>query len=296
MDLIVCLVIALATVLGLLVGSFLNVVIYRLPRECLSVWKQSRSRCPRCGIQLRWFDNIPLLSYLLLLRGRCRGCKMRISLRYPLIEAVTAIAFAVLLVVDVPMAQIEYVDLDHVGWRLWGAHALIASLLIALSVIDLDYRILPDALTKPSIFLAPILVFLVPDLMPPSLWEPFAAGGSWSPNLNALANGMAGAFAAMATLWSIGWLGSKAFRKPAMGLGDVKLLAGMGGIVGFWFLLVIVVASFAGSIIGLIVMAVRKDRYVPFGPFLAFGMMVVMFRGPELLASVLDYMSQRAGH
>lgn len=289
------LVITFVAIFGLLVGSFLNVVIYRLPRECLSVWRQARSRCPRCGVQLRWFDNIPLLSYLILLRGRCRGCGVGISWRYPLIELSTGLAFVGLLLVDVPAVEIEYLNLSHDGWKLWGMHALIASVLLSLSIIDYDYRILPDVLTKPSIVIAPVLVFLVPELMPPSFWQPFAGNGEWAPNLNAFANGVVGAGAAMATLWGIGWLGSKAFRKPAMGLGDVKLIAGMGGILGFWFLLVIVVASFAGSIIGILVMAIRKDRYVPFGPFLAFGMMVVMFRGPELLESVLDFMSPGTG-
>ncbi len=279
-------------VFGLLVGSFLNVVIYRLPRECLSVWRQSRSRCPRCGVQLRWFDNIPLLSYVLLLRGRCRGCRERISWRYPLVECVTGLAFVALLWLDVPEAHIEYLELGAAEWRLWAAHSLIFCTLLALSVIDLDFRILPDALTKPGIVLAPLLAFMVPELMPPHSWQPFAPGGAWSANLNALANGVLGAAAAMGTLWGIGWLGSKAFRKPAMGLGDVKLLGAMGGVVGLWFLLVIVVASFAGSIVGLIVLAVRKDRYVPFGPFLAFGMMVVMFRGPELLEGVRVFMAR----
>ncbi len=296
MDWIYSLVVGFVAVLGLLVGSFLNVVIYRLPRECLSIWRQTRSRCPRCGVQLRWFDNIPLLSYVILLRGRCRGCGARISWRYPLVELVTCLVFLGLLFLDVPQEQIRYIDLAFGGWRLWAMHVLITSTLFALSVIDYDYRILPDALTKPSIAIAPFLVFLVPELMPSTFWEPFAGGEGWSPNLNALVNGVMGAGAAMGTLWSIGWLGSKAFRKPAMGLGDVKLLAGMGGILGLWFLLVIVVASFAGSIIGLIVLAIRKDRYVPFGPFLAFGMMVVMFRGPQLLESVLDFMSRGAAH
>ena len=285
-------VVGFVLVFGLLVGSFLNVVIYRLPRECLSVWRQSRSRCPRCGIQLRWFDNMPLVSYVLLLRGRCRGCRERISWRYPLVECVTGLAFVALLWLDVPKARIDYLELGAAEWRLWAAHSLIFCTLLALSVIDLDFRILPDALTKPGIVLAPLLAFMVPELMPPHSWQPFAPGGPWSANLNALSNGVLGAAAAMGTLWGIGWLGSKAFRKPAMGLGDVKLLGAMGGIVGLWFLLVIVVASFAGSIVGLIVLAVRKDRYVPFGPFLAFGMMVVMFRGPELLDGVLEFMAR----
>ncbi|MCB9833237.1 MAG: prepilin peptidase [Planctomycetes bacterium] len=292
MDVVSYMVWFVVAILGLFIGSFLNVVIYRLPRECLSVWKQTRSRCPRCSVQLRWFDNIPLLSYVVLLRGRCFNCGKRISMRYPLIELFTGLVFLALLGIDLDADRIAWFDLTDPAWRVFAVHALVASTLIALSVIDIDHRILPDAITKPAIVLAPALAFLVPAAVPSSFWRPFAMG-EWSANLNALANGVVSAAAASGFLWSIGWLGSKAFRKPAMGLGDVKLFAGMGGLLGPWFLLVLVVASFVGSLIGLVVMAIRKDRYVPFGPFLAFGMMVVMLRGEAIWKLVMTWLAPR---
>ena len=285
-------VVIFVTLIGLFVGSFLNVVVYRLPRECLSVWRQTRSKCPRCAIQLRWFDNIPLFSYLLILRGRCFNCRQAISWRYPMVETLTALLFVGLLWIDVGAEEMASFDLSQPSWRLWAVHVLVVSTLLALSFIDYDFRILPDALTKPGIVVAPILVFLVPEAMPSTWWRPFDGGGDWDVNLNALANGVAGAAAAAGTLWGIGWLGSKAFRKPAMGFGDVKLFGAMGGLLGPWFLLVLVVASFAGSIIGMMVIAIRKDRYLPFGPFLAFGMLVVMLRGPVVLEAFLGYLGR----
>ena len=281
------LVLAFVTLFGLMVGSFLNVVIYRLPRECLSVVKQTRSRCPRCSLQLRWFDNLPLFSYLILLRGKCRGCKAPISWRYPLIELVTGLAFLGL-AWRYPFADgLEYPLSDPGGWLVWGWQALIVSSLIALSMIDLDYRILPDAITLPGCVLAPLMVFASPELMPSIPWRPFGEGDQW--HLDALANGVVGAVSAAGFLWLVGWLGSKAFRKPAMGLGDVKLYGAMGGILGFWVFLVLPLASLGGSVIGLTVLAFKRDHYLPFGPFLAVGMVATMLWGPEILDAVLAF-------
>lgn len=285
-------ILAVVALMGLFVGSFLNVVIYRLPRACLSVVKQTRSRCPKCSIQLTWYDNIPLLSYLILLRGRCRGCGNPISWRYPLVEFLTCAIFLGLVAVDLTSFDIEYPMLTSGAWHLWAAHAFIAATLLSLSVIDMDFRILPDAITLPAIVIAPLMVFVLPQLMPELIWQPFgAASTTWIPRFNALANSLAGGAGAAGLLWGIGWLGSRAFRKPAMGLGDVKLFAGMGGILGIWFLLALVVASFAGSIIGILIMSIRKDRYVPFGPFLAFGMMVTLLWGADVLDWGLTVMS-----
>ena len=221
------------TIFGLFVGSFLNVVIYRLPRECLSVVKDTRSRCPRCGLQLTWYDNIPVFSYVILLRGKCRGCRVPISFRYPFVELLTGAAFASLAWIDLGASGLDYPTEAGRAWLLLGVHALVLASLIALSAIDIDFRILPDAITLSGIVAAPVIVFLVPEAMPAPLWMPFAdAPGTWGMNLNALANGLAGAAFAAGVLYGIGWLGSKAFRKPAMGLGDVKLFAAMGRIPG----------------------------------------------------------------
>jgi leader peptidase (prepilin peptidase) / N-methyltransferase len=274
---------ATIAVFGLLIGSFLNAAIYRLPRECMSIWKQTRSRCPRCGVQLTWYDNIPLLSYVVWLRGRCRACRGPISLRYPLVELGTALLFVGLAVHDLGEGGLADPSAAGRAWLVFGAHALVACVLIVLSLVDLDYRILPDALTKPSIVLAPVLAALVPEVMPRPLLGPYEfLGAAWTAPTTAFVNGVAGAAAGGIGLWLIGWLGSLAFRKPAMGFGDVKLMAAMGGLLGLWIPLALVLASFAGAVIGVAVLLVAKEHYVPFGPFLAIGMLLCLLWGPQL--------------
>ncbi|MEZ6197613.1 MAG: prepilin peptidase [Planctomycetota bacterium] len=267
--------------IGLFVGSFLNVVIFRTPRVCLSVWKHTRSRCPRCGVQLRWHDNIPVLSWVRL-AGRCFNCRTRISMRYPLIELTTAALFLALFRLDVGGTEAWGTTPGwSEPWRTFGVHAIVASTLLALAVIDYDYRILPDAITIPGIAIAPLLAFAAPGVMPEPVWTPFE-GADW----NALANGIAGAAAAGGTLFALGWGATKVFRKDAMGLGDVKLFAGMGGLLGIWALFALLVACFLGSVVGIAVLLVKRDRYVPFGPFLAAGTMVTSLWGPALLDEI----------
>ena len=163
---------------------------------------------------------------------------------------------------------------------LFGVHAFVAAMLLALSVIDIDFRILPDAITLPGILVAPLLAWLAPGVMPEP-WPILEGAG-----LNALANGFAGAFGAGAALYALGWGASKLFRKDAMGLGDVKLFAGMGGLLGIWALFALLVACLLGSVIGIAVLMIKRDRYVPFGPFLAAGTMATSLWGPRLLDEV----------
>ena len=279
---------------GLFVGSFLNVVIWRLPRRCLSVVKQTRSRCPRCGVQLRWFDNIPLFSWLILLRGKCRHCRAPISFRYPLIEASTAAAIVAAVFFDRGAEGIEYPFMHPGGWLICGAHALIIASLIALSVIDIDFQILPNAITIPGIWLAPILAVLLPELMPRLLWQPLDPGpGLLGDRGNALINSLLGAGAASGLLYGIGRLGSRLAGKEAMGFGDVKLIAAMGGLVGLWFPMVLAIASLFGSLIGGVVWIATRKHMVPFGPYLAAGFLVTLFRGPELWNSYLAIFGPR---
>lgn len=280
--------ITFVAVVGLLVGSFLNVVIYRVPRECLSVWRQTRSRCTSCGYQLSWFDNIPVLSWVVL-GGRCRSCRAWISARYPLIELLTSVSFLGLAWFGLGAAGWEYPFDSMDVWVLWAVRALVVATLISLSVIDIDYRILPDVITKPSIVLAPLLVFCVPELMPGPEWTPVEEGPfGWTDRWNALINGVVWGIGGGVTLWLLGWLGSKAFRKPAMGLGDVKLFAGMGGLLGPYVLLALILASLAGSVVGTVVLVVRRDRYVPFGPFLAFGAVVCLLAGVSVWDGIME--------
>ncbi|MCA9322187.1 MAG: prepilin peptidase [Planctomycetes bacterium] len=291
MTVIGAIVIAFLCLFGLFVGSFLNVVIYRLPRECLSVVKQTRSRCPRCAIQLRWFDNIPLFSWLILLRGRCRNCRAPISVRYPLVEGFTALCLVALAFWDRGVKGLDAPLWQTSSWALFAVHALVMATLIALSVIDLDFRILPDVITLPGIVIAPALAFLVPQAMPSPAWLPFGPDpAGLALRMTALLNGLLGAAAGAGALWGIGWLGSKAFRKPAMGLGDVKLYAAMGGLLGLWVFLVLPLASLVGSVIGIAVLLVKKDHYLPFGPFLALGMVATWLWGPEMFSALMTWL------
>jgi len=269
--------------LGACTGSFLNVVVYRLPRECMSVVRP-RSRCPRCASAIAWFDNLPVLSWLVL-RGRCRSCGSGISFRYPGIELVTAGLFLGLGWLVVPLEGFAW-PFDHgEAWLNWAVMAVITSALIALSFIDLDYRILPDELTKSGIVLGPVLAFLAPQIQhwPEAEFLVTIDAGDWEPRVSALVSGAIGAVVAGGTLWLIGWLGTKAFKKEAMGFGDVKMIAAMGGCLALWALLSLAVAAICGAVIGIAVRAVTRGKYIPFGPFLAVGMWTVMLWGPEIL-------------
>lgn len=281
--------VAFAGVFGLIIGSFLNAVIYRLPRECMSIVRQTRSFCPQCGVQLRWYDNVPVLSYCVWLRGRCRACKKSISWRYPANELLVGAVFAVLAWHDLGLSTIDRLPPSPSDWGVFAVHALVFSVLLVLSWVDWDYRILPDVLTISGIFVAPLVSFAMPQMMPQPLWRPAAlVDTAWAAHWTALANGIAGAVAGGVGLWLIGWLGSLAFRKPAMGLGDVKLLAAMGGLVGLWIPMVLVWASFIGATFGIARRVFTNDRYVPFGPFLALGMWMTWLWGPHLFDVVFS--------
>jgi leader peptidase (prepilin peptidase)/N-methyltransferase len=147
--------VAFAAAFGAAIGSFLNVCIYRLPRPGLSVHRPARSFCPACGTGIHWFDNLPLASWLIL-GGRCRACRAPISVRYLLVEAITTLLYAVI--------AVRYLT---GGERLWSTFVVVAALataLIVASFIDIDLRILPDAITLPGVALAPLVALLVPDL------------------------------------------------------------------------------------------------------------------------------------
>lgn len=243
--------IAVLAVLGLMVGSFLNVVVHRLPRgESLS---HPRSRCIGCGTQIAAYDNVPVVSWVVL-RGRCRHCGEPISARYPLIEALTAGTFAA-------VVAIGGVDAD-----LW-LELPFAALMIAVAAIDLEHRIVPNRL------LAPAAVWAIAG------WAAVDAG--FLPE--ALAAG-AGAFA---------FLLAAALAYPAgMGMGDVKLAGAMGLFLGLSVIPALAVAFLAGSIVGIgIVVRDGRDARktgVPFAPFLAFGGLVGLLAGNDLISLYAD--------
>ncbi|HYE89337.1 MAG TPA: prepilin peptidase [Vicinamibacterales bacterium] len=240
-----------AAAFGLCIGSFLNVVIYRLPRgQSLS---RPPSRCRSCGCTLRWFDNIPVLSWLWL-RGRCRQCREPVSWQYPVVEVITASLFVL------------------VAWYsgagpLLVPRLLLVSILIALFMIDLEHQILPNAITLPGV---------VAGLM----FSTFAPPGEMDAIIGALLGG--GILYAIAYGYYL-WRGHE-----GMGMGDVKMLAMIGAFLGWKAVLVtLVFASFSGTGVGLALMAANRGdmKYaLPFGTFLAVGALMAMFAAEPLFA------------
>jgi leader peptidase (prepilin peptidase) / N-methyltransferase len=295
---------AALALLGLAIGSFLNVVVHRLPKMLERQWwgdvahqlsdtdsyrrvlgadepkgllesasqlrksldalqplglARPASRCPSCGHRIRAYQNIPLVSWLFL-RGRCSACKAPISLRYPLVELVCAALFA------------------GIGWRfgpqpqalLWCAFA---ATLVALSLIDWDTTVLPDAMTLPL------------------MWAGLLA--AWAAWTVPLPTALIGACAGYLSLWAVYWFFKLATGKEGMGYGDFKLLAALGAWLGWQSLLPIVLgASIIGAVVGIAMKvggALREGRYVPFGPFLAGAGIVVMWVGTQTTLSWIGW-------
>jgi leader peptidase (prepilin peptidase)/N-methyltransferase len=238
---------SLAGGLGLLLGSFLNVVAYRLPRgESLAM---PASHCPHCETPIKLYDNVPVLSWLLL-RGRCRSCGTRIAWRYPLVELLTAVLMALAVLVIGPRQEV------------WLGLALVL-LLVPVTVIDIDLRIIPNKLiiAGTAVSLA-ILALTQPDRLPEHLVAALAAGG---------------------------FLLVAAVVHPAgMGMGDVKLAAVMGLFLGRDVGVAMLVALVAGSLVGIAIMAVKgaqegRKTAIPFGPFLALGGIVGLLAGEPVV-------------
>ncbi|WP_114968995.1 prepilin peptidase [Rhodoferax ferrireducens] len=258
-------------VLGLLIGSFLNVVVYRLPLMLEAQWKAEcaelsgaespsaekfnlsvpRSRCQQCGHQIRWYENIPVVSYLFL-RGKCSACKTPISLRYPMVELATGALFF------------------YCAWK-WGASptALLwsgfSASILALALIDWDTTLLPDDITLPL------------------LWSGLiAATLQWTPV--SLSAAVWGAVAGYMSLWLIYWAFKLITGKEGMGFGDFKLFAALGAWFGWQALVpIILMASVIGAIVGIAMKfssGLREGGYVPFGPFLAGSGLTAMIFGP----------------
>lgn len=260
---------AIATVTGLILGSFFNVLIWRLPRR-LSIISPP-SHCPSCNRQIRPWENIPLISYALL-RGRCAGCRGRISPRYPLIEALTGVGALL-----VWLFMLQPAVLSHAtAWELAALSVRAATLLllIPLSVIDLDHLILPDALTLPGIMIGLAVSFLPGGITP--LWS------------------VVGLLAGGGVLYLFGWLGEVIFRKgEGMGGGDIKLMAWAGVLWGWQsVLLAIMLASLAGAVAGGVLFVTRlmpRDHRIPFGPFLAVGMWLAALVGTPLVQWYMQF-------
>jgi leader peptidase (prepilin peptidase)/N-methyltransferase len=264
---------------GLAIGSFLNVVIYRLPKMMEAEWRSQcaelagreapetprfnllvpGSHCPSCKTPLRVRDNLPLLSYFAS-RGRCAHCGAAISARYPIVEALTAAASA------------------WVAWRLgFGVAGLAALLLtyalIALTFIDADTTLLPDGLTLPVLWAGLLL----------------NVGGTFVP----LADAVIGAAAGYLTLWSIYWLFKLATGKEGMGYGDFKLLAALGAWFGWKMLLpILLLSSVVGATVGVALLALARrgrDIPIPFGPYLAASGFIVLLHGKDIAARFVPF-------
>ena len=239
------------TLLGLIIGSFMNVCIYRLPRHLSPV--RPRSSCTKCGNMLAWYENIPIGSYLVL-RGRCRGCGAPISLMYPIIEAITCLMFlgAYLLYGPSPLLV---------------ARLLFGCAMIVLFVIDLQHKILPNVITLPGI-VAGLLLSEV-------------AGPGWKDSL-------IGIVAGGGMLWAIAEIYYRVRKEEGLGMGDVKMLAMIGAFLGWkLMLLTLVLASFSGTIVGVGVLIAKKEslKYaLPFGTFLAVGAIAAAAAGDRVVA------------
>ncbi|UCD63358.1 MAG: prepilin peptidase [Candidatus Zixiibacteriota bacterium] len=242
----------LVVVAGLAVGSFLNVVIYRLPRKKGLAF--SRSVCPRCGRQLKWYHNIPLLSYLVL-RGRCAFCSAPISLRYPLVEAANAALYLFFF------------------WRLgfeptFFVFSLLGSALIAVFFIDLDFMIIPDSITLSGIVVGLAVSFLPNGLGP--------------------VNSLVGLLVGGGALYLIAVIGDWMFKKESMGGGDIKLSAMLGAFLGWEKVVLIFIASaFIGLVVSVVIMIfsarLRETRTIPFGPFLALAAVLSICYGQQII-------------
>lgn len=272
-----------AAIVSLMVGSFLNVVIYRLPIMMEREWQQEyqayfspdantaasepfnlavpRSRCPKCQAAIKAYDNIPVLSWLML-GGKCRSCKAPISARYPAIEALTALLSAT------------------VAWQLgFGLPALLLILvtwvLVALTFIDIDKMLLPDQLTLPLLWLA--LLFSLTD----------------SAMVNP-AQAIVGAACGYLSLWSVYWLFKLLTGKEGMGYGDFKLMAIFGALLGWQQLpLIILLSSVVGAVIGILLLSIQgKDKAtpIPFGPYIAAAGWIALLWGEQLTNAYLRYL------
>jgi len=260
-------------VIGLMVGSFLNVVVYRLPvmmerdwhRQCADLKGEEtadaqppfnlatpRSRCPHCGHAISAVENIPVLSYLFL-RGRCKGCGAAIALRYPVVEAATAL--------------LSLAVVWHFGFTYQAGAALVFTwAMIAASLIDYDHQLLPDSITLPLLWLGLLL----------SLFGVFTDSTS----------SIVGAAVGYLALWSVYWLFKLLTGREGMGYGDFKLLGMLGAWMGWQSLpAIILLSSFVGAVVGVALMLLKgRDRHyaIPFGPYLAAAGWIALLWGPSL--------------
>jgi leader peptidase (prepilin peptidase)/N-methyltransferase len=242
----------LTGVFGLIIGSFLNVLIYRIPRHKNVVF--DRSACPTCGRLIAWYHNIPMLSYLLLL-GKCASCRKPISLRYPIVE--TANAALYLFFVWQFGLSFEFAVFSALG-----------STLLVIFLIDLDFQIIPDVITLPGMIAGLAVSFLPEGIGIISALIGLVVGGG--------------------ALYLIAMAGDILFKKESMGGGDIKMAAMLGAFLGWKkVLLVFMLSAVAGLVVSLLIMAfsrsLRRHRIIPFGPFLSIAAVVALLYGDQII-------------
>ena len=263
----------IAFLFGLLIGSFLNVCIFRMPRD-ISLIDPPRSHCPNCDAQIRWYDNIPVLSFLML-RGKCRDCKAPISLRYPLVELLTGALFSgCVLAFGLHAVSLKYI--------------LFGSSMIALIFADFEERILPDEFTIGGTVAGVIMSWFV--LLPPGLSWLFidAQRRQWM----SLAESLLGSVVCAGVLWIVGTLYYKVRHKEGLGFGDVKMVMMIGAFLGLQFtLLTVILGSVIGSVVGLLYIYTtgkNASTYeLPFGSFLGLAATGVAAFGEPVLRMYL---------
>lgn len=270
-------------IFGAMVGSFLNVCIYRLPKECMTLNYPKRSHCQSCQTQLVYFpDNIPILSWFLFW-GKCRYCKAPFSFRYPAIELLTACLFVLHGWTLAPNLPEEYVYFTppFVGNALYLLYALVfCSCLIVVSFIDLSpLRIIPDEITLGGTLLWPIAAYFCPGMFSDQILSSLADSPAFARFLTSLY----GAFFGFSLLFSVSFFGKFFFTgsslspQEAMGFGDVKLMAFLGAFLGWkQTLLTLFVSSFLGALFGSANWLLTRKNTIPFGPYLSFGALIVL--------------------
>lgn len=271
-----------AFLFGSAVGSFLNVVIHRVPREQSVVFPNSA--CPKCGNAIKAYDNIPILSWILL-GGKCRNCKEPISARYPAVELFTGLVWVLV------FWQIGFTPFLPVAFAFVSA-------IIALMFIDAEHMILPNVITYPFFLLAVAVRLVFPlvfatDYFGDSAYAPLSAMEDYPRWVVSLAGAGLGALMGGGSLWLVGEIWKRLRGVDAMGLGDVKMMLGVGAILGWRLsILAIFMAAFAGAVIGMAVIAKQKDRnmqtQIPFGIFLGIGSVIALLFGESLIGWYLD--------
>ena len=249
--------VVLIFILGLIVGSFSNVCIYRIPRNESIIYPASH--CPKCRSKIKPVDNIPLLSYLLL-KGRCRNCKSKISIQYPVVELLTGLIYLIIyLIYGLSIQSLIYI--------------ILSSALIIIAFIDLNEQIVPDVISLPGIVVGFILSFFVPYISFINSALGVAAGGG--------------------IILIIGLGGSVIFKKEAMGGGDVKLAAMVGAFLGWRYIIIsLFLGFFLGALAGIFLILSKiksREDAMPFGPFIVLGSMITLLWGEKIISWYLGF-------